>query len=87
MVDSGKCVFLLANYKFINVSTCAFVGASTLEDIKNLVWLMCFYWYFCRDIVVFCSCLLCDFTFNVTSTPKAMTIVDFVETIGCYIAL
>jgi hypothetical protein len=37
MVELGKCVFLLANYKFISVFTYASVGASTLEDIENLV--------------------------------------------------
>jgi hypothetical protein len=45
MVDPSKCVFPSTNYKFISVSTCASIGASTLEDIKNLVSLMCFYWY------------------------------------------
>jgi hypothetical protein len=37
MIDASTCVFPLATYKFISVSTCAFVGASTLEDIKNIV--------------------------------------------------
>jgi hypothetical protein len=31
--------------------------------------------------------MLWDFTSNVASTPKVTTIVDFVETIDCYIAL
>jgi hypothetical protein len=37
MVDINKCVFPSANYKIISVSTYASIGASTLEDIKNLI--------------------------------------------------
>jgi hypothetical protein len=57
------------------------------KDTKNLAWFMCLCLYFCQDIIVFCLCLLWDFIFYVDSTPKAMIVVDCVETIGYYIAL
>lgn len=93
MVDSSKCVYSFANCKSTNgsvlatgsISDSTSVGVSTLQDIENLVWIMCFYWHSCQLVDHFFSCLLWDLTSKVASTPKVTIVVDLVEIVGCYV--